>query len=242
MILNQILWTHPHDIFDLFLVGRPILPEEIVGIGLGWRIGVWIVKKVLNTEEDLLDGNSGLPAFFLVENAKAHGTRGVHVRMKERRHEFAYKKFVSKGKLRNQYGSKLVHLGGLVGYSVMLQNVSRGVSRKKGVSQLEHVAFWEYHVKLEESSFPYSLLLARDTTAPLHEIKSTLGTFRWLGEEPKRVILTPLLSTAVSARISRWNRGTRDYYPVKERDEPFFLQSIDTERHDESAIAGKSSY
>lgn len=178
----------------------------------------------------MLDGNSGLPAFFLVENAKAHGTRGVHVRVKERRHEFAYKTVVSKREHRNQkHGSKLVHLGGLVGYSVILQNVSREVSRKM-VSQPEHIAFWEYHVKLEESSFPYGLLLARDTTAPLHEIKSTLGAFRWLGEEPKRVILTPLFPTALSAPIS-------DYYPVEERDEPFFLQSIDTERHDESAIA-----
>lgn len=51
------------------------------------------------------------------------------------------------------------------------------------------------------------------------------------------MILTPLLPIVVSARYHDRIGEPRDYYPVEERDEPFFLQSIDTERHDESAIA-----
>ena len=43
-------WVFFHNGFDLLLVSLAISLEEVVCIGLGWRIGVWIIEKILDTE------------------------------------------------------------------------------------------------------------------------------------------------------------------------------------------------
>jgi len=61
-------WVVPNNALDLALVRGPVFLEEIVSISLGWGVGVGVVKEVLNTEEDLLDGDSWLPTLFFVQN------------------------------------------------------------------------------------------------------------------------------------------------------------------------------
>jgi hypothetical protein len=68
-----------NDSLDLGLVCGAIFLEEVVGISLGWRVGVGVIEEVLNTEKNLLDGNRRLPTLFLVQNRQADGTRGVDV-------------------------------------------------------------------------------------------------------------------------------------------------------------------
>jgi len=58
--------------------------------------------------------------------------------------------------------------------------------------------FRENHVKLEEAAFPQCLFLAWDTAAPLHEVETSLRGLRRLRIEAKGMILSPLLSVAVS--------------------------------------------
>ena len=78
-----------HNSLDLRLVGWPILLEQVVSISLSRGIRVGIVEEILNAEENLFDGNSWLPTFFLVQDREANCTRGVDVRVKERGNEFA---------------------------------------------------------------------------------------------------------------------------------------------------------
>lgn len=61
-------WIVFHNGFDLLFVSLAISLEEIVGIGLRWRIRIWIVEEILDAEEDLLDGDGWLPAFFFVQD------------------------------------------------------------------------------------------------------------------------------------------------------------------------------
>lgn len=65
-ILNQECITYPDNILDLLFIGRSIFPEEIVGVGLSWRVRVWIIKKVLDPKENLLNSDSRLPTFFFI--------------------------------------------------------------------------------------------------------------------------------------------------------------------------------
>jgi hypothetical protein len=64
--------------------------KEVKGFGLGGGVWIGIIQQVLNTNQDLLDGNGGTPAFFLVENGKANGARWIHVGVKEGWSELAY--------------------------------------------------------------------------------------------------------------------------------------------------------
>jgi hypothetical protein len=66
-----------------------VLFEQVVGLGLGRRLGVRVVKQILDSQEDLLDRNGGAPCLFLVENGQADGTGGVHVGVKEGGDKFA---------------------------------------------------------------------------------------------------------------------------------------------------------
>lgn len=61
-------WIVFHNGFDLLFVSLAISLEEVVGIGLRWRIGVWIVEEILDAEEDLFDGDGWLPALFFVQD------------------------------------------------------------------------------------------------------------------------------------------------------------------------------
>jgi hypothetical protein len=53
------------------------------------RIRVDLVQQHLNAQQNLLDRDRGLPAFFFVQNAEADGAGGVDVWVEERRRELA---------------------------------------------------------------------------------------------------------------------------------------------------------
>lgn len=74
---------------DLLVVGSAVLAEEVVGLGLGRRLGVRLVEQRLDAEEDLLDGDGGLPAFLFVEDRQADSSGRVDVGVEERRDELA---------------------------------------------------------------------------------------------------------------------------------------------------------
>lgn len=78
------------NLFHTSFIGRAVLFEEIVCIGLGGRFRVRVVQQILDTEEDLLDRDGRFPGFFFVQDRETDGAGGVHVRVKERRDEFAY--------------------------------------------------------------------------------------------------------------------------------------------------------
>jgi hypothetical protein len=77
------------DLLDLLVVGSAVLAEQVVCLSLSRRLGVGLVQQRLNAEEDLLDGDGGLPAFLFVENGQANGSGRVDVGVEERRNEFA---------------------------------------------------------------------------------------------------------------------------------------------------------
>ena len=79
-----------HNGFDLLFVGLAISFEEVVGISLCWRIRVWIVEQVLDTEENLLDSDGWLPTLFFIQDGKANSTGGIDVGVKKWGNEFAY--------------------------------------------------------------------------------------------------------------------------------------------------------
>ena len=54
----------PH---PLLVVG-PVLAEAGVGLGLGGILDVGIVQKILNSQQNLFDGDRGPPVFLLVQN------------------------------------------------------------------------------------------------------------------------------------------------------------------------------
>lgn len=75
----------PHSL----LVCSTIFLEEVVRLRLCGRLRVHFVEQHLNAEEDLFDGDGGLPGFFFVENRQADGAGRVDVRVEERWGEFA---------------------------------------------------------------------------------------------------------------------------------------------------------
>jgi hypothetical protein len=83
-------WILTDDLFDFCLVRCPILLEQVIGFGLCRRFWIWIVEEILNTEENLLDGDSWLPSFFFVQDGKADGSGRIDVGMEKRWCEFAY--------------------------------------------------------------------------------------------------------------------------------------------------------
>lgn len=78
-----------HNLPHLLLVGWSILFEEIVGFGLRGGLRVWIIEKILDSKENLLDSDRGFPCLFFIQNRKADGARRVDVGVEERGDEFA---------------------------------------------------------------------------------------------------------------------------------------------------------
>ena len=50
------------------LVVRPVLAEGGVGLGLGGVLHVGVVEEVLDTQQDLLDGDGRPPVLLLVQD------------------------------------------------------------------------------------------------------------------------------------------------------------------------------
>lgn len=82
-------WIVFHYGFYLLLVSLAISLEEVVGIGLRWRIGIWVVEKILDAEKDLFDGDGWLPALFFVQDWQANSTGGINIGVEKWGNEFA---------------------------------------------------------------------------------------------------------------------------------------------------------
>ena len=50
------------------LVVRPVLAEAGVGLGLGGVLDVGVVQEILDTQQDLLDGDGRPPVLLLVQD------------------------------------------------------------------------------------------------------------------------------------------------------------------------------
>ena len=50
------------------LVVRPVLAEGGVGLGLGGVLHVGVVQEILDTQQDLLDGDGRPPVLLLVQD------------------------------------------------------------------------------------------------------------------------------------------------------------------------------
>lgn len=71
------------------LISCSILLKHGESFALCRIVRVWIVKQILNTQQDLLDCNSRFPTLIFVEDGETNGARGEDVRMEERWGEFA---------------------------------------------------------------------------------------------------------------------------------------------------------
>ena len=71
------------------LIRSSIFLEKVVCVGLCWRFRVWVVKKILNTKQDLFDRDRGFPALFFIQDRQADGTRWIDVWVEQGRSEFA---------------------------------------------------------------------------------------------------------------------------------------------------------
>lgn len=87
--INLRRWILPNDPLDLILVRRAILLEEVVRISLGWRVGVGVIKQILNAEKNLLYGDRRFPALLFVQDRQADRARWINIRVEERWDKFA---------------------------------------------------------------------------------------------------------------------------------------------------------
>lgn len=66
-----------------------IAGENTVGFSLRGVRGVRLTQKMLDSHEDLFDGDSRSPVLFFVEDREAHGARRINIRVKKWRIELA---------------------------------------------------------------------------------------------------------------------------------------------------------
>lgn len=71
-----------------FICGT-VIAVQVVGIGLRRRFGVWVVEEILDSEEDLSDGDSWSPRLLLIEDRKADRSGWIYIGMEKRWDEFA---------------------------------------------------------------------------------------------------------------------------------------------------------
>ena len=90
------------------------------------------------------------------------------------------------------------------------------------------LTIWKYDFELEQTSFPESLLFARNTTFPTLEIHGTVFTLGF-GEEAERVVAPPLLAGRLSSDI-------QVCYELRCSPRPLLLQSVLTQRHCASSV------
>lgn len=72
----------PNNVLDLFLICLAIFFEEIEGLRLCRRFGIRVIQKILNSQKNLLDCDSWLPSFLLVQDRKTNSARRIDVRVK----------------------------------------------------------------------------------------------------------------------------------------------------------------
>lgn len=84
------------NLLNLSLVRSAVPLEQVICVRLGRRVGVGIIKKVLNPEENRADGDGRLPGFVFVKDGEANSAGGVNIRVEERRGEFAWELLVGR--------------------------------------------------------------------------------------------------------------------------------------------------
>lgn len=77
------------DPLDFGFICCLVFLKEVVCIRLRWRIGIWVIEKILDAQQDLLDRDCRLPAFLLVQNRQTDGAGRIDIGMEEWRNEFA---------------------------------------------------------------------------------------------------------------------------------------------------------
>lgn len=130
-------WVFSYNPLDLVLICSPIPSEEVVCVSLSWRVGVGVIEKVLNSEEDLLDGDGRLPALLFIQDRQADGARGIDVGVEERWDEFAWTlSAITPSQRGMRTRTRIIHFGGFVGYSATNVSFIRlpGASRKDSPS------------------------------------------------------------------------------------------------------------
>ena len=137
-------WVIFDNVLDLLVICLTIFLKQIVGLCLGRRIWIWVIEEVLNPEKNLLDRDSRLPAFFLIQDGEADSSRGVDIWMEKRRHKFAYHLSAKSRVAQNL----LIHLGGFVGYSNMT------ISPHFCQRNLPQLTVREQNIELEQAALP----------------------------------------------------------------------------------------
>ena len=59
-------WVFANNTLDLRLISRLVLFKEVVRLSLCRGVWVRIIKEILDSEKNLLDGNCWLPSLLLV--------------------------------------------------------------------------------------------------------------------------------------------------------------------------------
>jgi hypothetical protein len=94
-LVSSLLWdvlksrVFSHNLSNASFICGAVFAEQIVRFCLRRRFWVRVIEEVLDTEQNLLDGNGRPPGFFFVQNRQTDGAGRVHVRVEERRDEFA---------------------------------------------------------------------------------------------------------------------------------------------------------
>jgi hypothetical protein len=162
---------------------------------LGWGVGVWLVEQVLDSEENLLDGDSRLPCIFFVQDGQADGAGGVNVGVEERWDEFAYLGQL----LQSQNQDRTLTLGW---FCWVLCNICQPIYRMYRC--VVRLTIREDNTQLEQSTLPQSLLLAWYATLPDLQIKDTcLRVSLGFCVEAEGVITSPLLPLLLEAHLTQ---------------------------------------
>ena len=76
-------WIIFDDLLDLSLVLRLIFLKNVVGFRLSGRVWIRIIQQILNTNDNLFDGDSRFPTLFFVENRQTDCAGWVDIGMEE---------------------------------------------------------------------------------------------------------------------------------------------------------------
>lgn len=162
------------DRLDLLLICDPVLLEQVVGLCLCGTLRVDLIQQELNSQQNLLDGDGGLPSLFFVEDAETDGAGRVDVGVEERWREFA-----------------LGWFGGVF-YEEEGGSVS-GIFSRMWITWRGHTVRKD-DFELEQTALPNSLVLARDGAFPALEVEGALGSFERSRDEAEGVIFAPLFA------------------------------------------------
>jgi len=75
---------------DPLLVIGPVLTETGVGLGLGGVLDVGIVEEILDTQEDLLNGDGRPPVLLFVQDRETNCPGGINVGVEQWRNKLHF--------------------------------------------------------------------------------------------------------------------------------------------------------